>query len=123
MKGITVGDILLLVLLVVGVGMSFLHAGFTGSEGSLVLVEVSGLPVYKGNLDEPRKVTVKGGFGDVRIVIADKQVAVLSAECPNKVCVRTGSRSHAGDVIVCVPNRVIIRILGKLTPGVRGVTG
>lgn len=123
MKGITVGDMVLLLFLAAGVGIGFLHADFFGERGSIVVVEVSGLPVYKGNLDEPRKVTVKGGFGDVRILIEDRHVSVREAECPNKVCVRTGRRSQAGDVIVCVPNRVIIRILGKQAPGVRGVTG
>lgn len=123
MKGVTTGDIVLLALLGVGIALSFLYVGFFGAQGETVLVEVSGLPVYKGNLSEPRKITIKGGFGDLRIVVADNRVAVLSAECPNKICVRTGWRSHAGDVIVCVPNRVIIRILGLQASGVRGVTG
>lgn len=123
MKGVTTGDIVLLALLGVGIALSFLYVGFFGAQGETVLVEVSGLPVYKGNLSEPRKITIKGGFGDLRIVVADNRVAVLSAECPNKICVRTGWRSHAGDVIVCVPNRVIIRILGQQASGVRGVTG
>lgn len=93
------------------------------SEGSLVMVEIGGNVVYKGEVSENRKVTVTGKFGDVRIQIREGRVGVVSADCPNKVCVRTGWRSLAGESIICVPNRVLVKILGDRSNVVRGVTG
>jgi hypothetical protein len=50
-------------------------------------------------------------------------VAITHAECPNHICVRTGWRSKAGDVIVCVPNKTIVRILGDTAEDTRVITG
>lgn len=118
----TLGDYILLIVLIIGIGVSFLMS-FSASTGSTVIVELKDLPVYKGNLAENRKVTIKGTHGDVRIQIRDGKVAVVFAECPNKVCVRTGWRSRSGESIICVPNRVIVRILGEETNVIQGVTG
>jgi hypothetical protein len=123
MKGMTVGDVSLLVLLTVCTVGSFFARDLFASHGFTVLVELRNMPVYKGNLSEERKITVRGAYGDVRIQIHDGQVAVVHAECPNKVCVRTGWRRLAGESIICVPNRLVIRILGDVEPVVRGITG
>lgn len=120
---ITLGDILLLTLVVAATVASFSGTALLANGGSVVVVELKGAAVYKGNLDEDRKVTVRGEHGDVRIQIRGGMVAVVGADCPNKVCVRTGWRSSAGESIICVPNRVVIRVTGEENPGVRGVTG
>lgn len=123
MKMITPADkILIVVLLLCTIG-SFFTKNLLASQGSLVIIELRDMPVYKGDLTEDRKITIRGAFGDVRVQIKEGKVAVVYAECPNKVCVRTGWRSFSGESIICVPNRLIIRILGEETNAVRGVTG
>lgn len=122
-KTITLGDkILIAVLLVFTIG-SFFAKNLLSSEGSVVIIELKDIPVYKGSLTEDRKITIKGAYGDVRLQIKSGRVAVVYAACPNKVCVRTGWRSLAGESIICVPNQVIVRILGEETTEVRGITG
>jgi hypothetical protein len=123
MKRLTVGDVALLVVLTVCTVGSFFAKNLFASHGFTVLVELRNIAVYKGNLSEERKVTIHGAYGDVRIQIHDGRVAVVHAECPNKVCVRTGWRGLAGETIICVPNRLVIRILGDGMTPIRGITG
>lgn len=104
--------LLWLVFLVITIG-SFFLSSTPMSLGETVIIEVKGNTVYKGPLAEDRKVTIKATYGLVRIQIKGNKVAVVDAECPNKICVRTGWRSHDGESIRCVPNELIIRILGK----------
>ena len=40
-------------------------------------------------------------------------VRVLRSDCPEQICVRTGSISRPGQWIACVPHRVFIEIKGK----------
>lgn len=94
-----------------------------GTEGSSVLVEVGGKPVEKLDLHENREITIRGEKGEMRLEVRDGRVRVAEADCPNRICVRTGWRSRAGEVIVCVPNRTVIRILGKDNNDVGGITG
>ncbi|HBE87040.1 MAG TPA: hypothetical protein DDW53_19330, partial [Lachnoclostridium sp.] len=39
--------------------------------------------------------------------------SITEASCPDKVCVRTGKIHRSGELIVCLPNRVVITIEGE----------
>ena len=47
------------------------------------------------------------------IVLSGRTAAMQSADCRDQVCVRTGTLTHAGQVAVCLPNRVVLRITGE----------
>ena len=69
----------------------------------------------------PRDITVRsGGFNIVRV--GDGRAAVISADCPDKVCVRTGEISRAGEGAVCLPHKLVVRIKGGDSNGVDAVT-
>ena len=42
--------------------------------------------------------------------IHDGTVSVTEASCKNQVCVKHGSISRSGETIVCLPNRLVVRI-------------
>lgn len=48
------------------------------------------------------------------IVLAGKTARVESADCHDQVCVRTGTLTRAGQVAVCLPNRVVLKIVGEM---------
>jgi len=92
-------------------------------EGTAVLVEVAGTTVEKLDIHENRDFTIPGVKGNMLLEVRDGRVRVRESDCPNRICVRTGWRSREGEVIVCVPNRTVIRILGKENNEVGGITG
>ena len=47
------------------------------------------------------------------IVLAGKTARVESADCHDQVCVRTGTLTRAGQVAVCLPNRVVLKLVGE----------
>ncbi len=47
------------------------------------------------------------------IVLYGRTAAMQSADCRDQVCVRTGTLTRAGQVAVCLPNRVVLRITGE----------
>lgn len=47
------------------------------------------------------------------IVLSGKSVRMESADCRDQVCVRTGTLTRAGQVAVCLPNRVVLKIVGE----------
>lgn len=78
---------------------------------------------------QPRYVSVKVGGEEVALLpldtdatyaisdgntieIADGQVRMIYADCPDKVCMRTGAISEGGQSIVCAPHRVVVSITG-----------
>ena len=47
------------------------------------------------------------------VVIQDGHVSVTEASCKNQVCVDHADISYSGESIVCLPNRMVVRIEGK----------
>lgn len=46
------------------------------------------------------------------IEIDDDTIAVTSADCPDKLCVEQGKARKAGDIIACLPHKLIIEVKG-----------
>ena len=52
--------------------------------------------------------------GHVNIIsIQNKKVYMKYSDCKNQICVNTGKISRAGEIIVCLPNYVIVEIIGN----------
>lgn len=65
-------------------------------------------------VDKPREWTIKGEDGEFNTIRVEKgRIRFIDANCPDLVCVNTGWLSQPGDIAVCVPYRVSIRIEGK----------
>jgi hypothetical protein len=102
-------------------GMIFLKEALP--KNPTVQIEVDGKPVYILPADKNRIVSVEGHEGTTVIEIKDRSVRVNESPCTNKLCVQKGWIKSG--VIVCLPNRVVIRIGGhnKDNKSVDAITG
>jgi hypothetical protein len=113
LKIITPGDKILVVLIVViGIASLFAISRFK-QPGDRVIIEVNGQELQRLDLESSQEITVTGPIGNTRIKVGHGAVQVLSSDCPEKICVKTGKIRHAGEIIVCVPNKVVVKIIGK----------
>ncbi|WP_461246869.1 NusG domain II-containing protein [Treponema sp. R6D11] len=64
--------------------------------------------IYKTSLENPRAYSVSG----VDFVIYDNSVYVREANCPDKLCKNQGKINKAGQSIICLPNKVVAKIVG-----------
>ena len=55
--------------------------------------------------------SVSGAYTNT-VVIRDGKAAITESDCPGTDCVHSGWISNAGRSIVCLPNRVEVRIVG-----------
>ena len=101
--------ILVASLLVVGLSV-FLITTLTREEGSTVIVSVNGDDKYEYPLSQNGEYSLNGGTNV--IVIEDGAVYMKSADCPDRLCVHQGKKSMNGERIVCLPNRVEVRVEG-----------
>ncbi len=102
---------LLVVLLVVMLLVIFLPPA-----GSEVEIYRDGQLIATYPLDQNRAFEV----GGVRINIFNGHVDVVEADCPDQLCVHARSISTSGSSIICVPNRLVVKITGKAD--VEGIT-
>lgn len=132
-KYIRKADIILFILLVVcGLAASAVLAMSHSEAGrsARVVIESNGSEFAEYSLYNDVTVTVpapkqismdapdiggkKGGadrYDYYNIVeIKSGKVSVTEASCKNQVCVKHGSISRTGETIVCLPNRLVVRI-------------
>lgn len=81
-------------------------------EGATVQIYQNGRLIREVSLQENTTLTVPGEYQNV-VQIQDGRVAIIEADCPGNDCVHTGQVSTPGASIVCLPNRVEIRIVGS----------
>lgn len=48
--------------------------------------------------------------GSNLLVIKDGKASIISADCPDKICVHHAAVSRVGEVIVCLPHRLAVTI-------------
>ena len=61
-------------------------------------------------IDEDEDLKIEGEFGYNYIKIHDNGVEITEASCPDKVCVESGFISKPSERIVCMHNKVVIKI-------------
>lgn len=105
----TIWDIFLLILLVALVGLT-LYFSLTPKPGQYVEIYVDGDRLKSAiPLSENAVIELEG----LTVVVSEGKVYVQDADCPDKLCEKTGEIKKAGESIICLPNRVVIKISGK----------
>ncbi len=52
-------------------------------------------------------------LGNTKIMVEKNCISFADADCPDKLCVKCGRLTHAGDTAVCVPTRTVITVSGS----------
>ena len=113
---LTRGDkvLIMAVLLLALAGIAGALRGLPAAERVPAQVLVAGPAVrtvpLAGRREEFR-VTGPGGGYDV-VQVDGTRVRVREADCPDKLCVKMGWISRPPQQIVCVPNHVVVRVIG-----------
>ncbi|MDO5539262.1 MAG: NusG domain II-containing protein [Eubacteriales bacterium] len=82
-----------------------------GKEGATAIVTQRGKIIAELKLFQNTELSVDDTIGGTNtIVVKDGAVSVTQANCPDLTCVRTGTISHTGEVIACLPHNLIITI-------------
>lgn len=85
---------------------------FLKKEGAYALVQVQHEQLYRLDLQKETELTVESGNGFNKIEVKDGAVIVTEADCPDKICVRTGYIRKTGEVIACLPHELTVTIAG-----------
>jgi len=102
-----VAGILILVL------VSFLFIQFYKSEGSKVLITIDGKEYKTFSLNEDTVYTIQHEDGQWNTFeIKGGYVKMLEASCPDKLCVKHKKIHYDNESITCLPNKVVLRIIG-----------
>lgn len=103
--------IILLVALLAIVSVLFMFGGNGSPE--YVCVKLNGIVTSEYSLDRTGEYELSGENGITLTLVIEKDgVSVRHAECPDKLCEKTGKISGAGQSIICLPAKISISLEG-----------
>ncbi len=100
----------LVILSLLGLSLAGLAWVATAPGGTHVIVTSGDQTRFTAPLDQPRSVDLNGPLGQTHLVIDAQGVRITASPCPRKICISMGSVTHAGELLACVPNRILVRI-------------
>ncbi|MCK9443892.1 MAG: NusG domain II-containing protein [Tissierellaceae bacterium] len=113
----TKGDKILIVAIIIIslVSLGFVKNNIVNYNEKYISIQVNGQEYKKVIFDNSvigKTIPIETEFGYNLIEIGDGDVRVIEASCPDKLDVLQGAISSPGEMIVCLPNRLVIEIKG-----------
>lgn len=59
------------------------------------------------------EITVESSYGKNIIHVDNDHVYMQESDCPDQICIQMSQISEPGEIIVCLPNRLIIIVTGE----------
>lgn len=81
-------------------------------EGARVRVTVGGEEYGSYSLEEELDLDIESRNGVNHLVIHDGKADMTQADCPDRLCVHQKAISRDRETIVCLPNQVVVEIIG-----------
>ena len=96
---------LILVLLVFAAG----HLFTSQKSAGVVEIQIDGKVVETLDLQKEHAFKINGGTNTVQI--ENGKVKMAAANCPDQICVHQKAISRNGESIICLPNKIVLKIV------------
>ncbi len=108
---------------IIGIGAAllvlFLFSLFLrGEEGAQVQVTIDGVVYGTYSLSQNQEIPIiVDGVTTNLLVIKDGKADITEADCPDELCVHQRAVSKNNESIVCLPNKVVVQVIGAEESG------
>jgi len=114
------GDAVVLGLLACGIAA--LATPAAGGQPARAEVEAAGVALASLDLTRDGVREVDGRLGTTRLEVRAGRVRVLASPCPRQECRLAGWIDQPGELLVCLPNEVVVRLAGQRPGGLDGLS-
>lgn len=101
-------DFVLIGIILAVVLIAFAVVSLIKKDGSYVVVRVDGKEVSRYTLSKDGEYELNGGTNVLRI--ENGKAYLISANCPDHLCVKQGKIDQSGETITCLPNRLTVTV-------------
>ena len=103
-------DLILIGAILAVIIVMFTVITLTKEDGAYVIVRLDGNEIARYSLTENGEYELNGGTNILRI--EDGDAFLVSANCPDHLCVKQGRIDQTGETITCLPNRLTVTVYG-----------
>lgn len=102
--------ILIFIVVIILSAFAYLFIQNKSENGNTAEIYVDGELINTISLDEDAVFTVKSENGSNKVQIRDGKISIISSTCKNKVCISHGEIHNSTAPLVCIPNKLVIRV-------------
>ena len=84
----------------------------TQKTGAYAVIYQNGTETARYSLSQDTTVRIGDNETYNVLVIKNGEAQITEASCPNHLCIQQGKISADGEMIICVPNKVVVEIEG-----------
>lgn len=106
-------DMKLVGVLLIVISLIFIFINVTKEEGSVAEVYYKDEMILNVNLSIDGEYVVDGELGDVILEVKDNKIRVKKENSPKNICSREGFVGDSSKTLVCLPNKIIVKIVGE----------
>lgn len=108
------GDFLIFAIIAVVVVVMFISSIMRNEKNALIAqISQNGELLYEINLDDLNgDKEILFHDGEVRIIAEKGRIRFEKSDCPDLMCVNTGWIKRHGQIAACLPNKILIKIIG-----------
>lgn len=99
--------LLFITFIMLAIGAMAFGWGQLQENGATAVVTVDGEERYRCSLFMEKEIVIDDTN---TLVIKGGEVDMISADCPDQICVKHNPISKAGETIICLPNKVVVTI-------------
>ena len=119
--GIRKNDLILALAVMIAAGIFFAGHLLTAKKGTGdVQIQINGRITQTLSLKKDCTVEINGGTNTVQI--KNGKVRMSEADCPDQICVHQKEISRNGESIICLPNKIVLKIVSEEEPEMDAVT-
>lgn len=100
--------LVVVILVLAGIGF-FIYTNLGRQSAGIVKVTVDGELFGTYSLEKEQEIEINNTN---YLMIKDRQVDMIGADCPDQICVEHKTISKNKETIICLPNKVIVEIIG-----------
>lgn len=120
MKKLYINDIILNILIIlVCILVPICLSVFAKDDEKTAVISYDGNEERRINLSEDFTYQTHG----VEVTVEEGRAFVSNTDCPDRLCMNMKDAQNVGDSIICVPNKVSVRIVGGEKKGADVVAG
>lgn len=107
-------DVILLLAIFLILVLAVIFSSLKKKEGASVVITVEGNVYRTVFLTEDQEIEIEKDGNVINILsIRDGKADMVSATCPDKLCVHQKPVSKSGETIVCLPHQVVVEVKGS----------
>lgn len=114
-------DIKLIITIIIITTVTITIINLSKKETSAAIVYYEDKEVLKIDMNINKEYTIKGYLGDVKIEVKDHKLRVIEESSPNHICSKMGYIKDSTKSLVCLPNKIIIKIKNTKDEDIDGV--